>query len=397
MAVKSALMTTATNLDNTGQPIQRSGAPGTPLDYGNGHVRPAAAFDPGLVYESTPLEWFQYTCGIGQHQTLGDGSDVCDLLGQIDPSNLNYASISVGDLAAKQTVTRTVSNATNQASVYVPKVVAPAGFSVKVTPAVLTVLPRKSASYTVEITRTSAAVGTWSFGSLTLADLRGHSVRSAIAVRAANVSAVAEITAAGPARSVPIPVRAAFNGNLTAKPFGLVESQVSTRHLVGKDASAFDPFNPAESPTVGKFTVTVPAGTKVARFSTFDADYSAGTDLDMYVYEAGGTEPIGSSTGGSAEEGVTVSAAGTYDIYLVQFALPRGQTENDAKLHAFVVGSTAAGNLTVTPASQPVKQGETRSVTATWTGLTSGRYYLGVVEYGRSGTPMGQTVIQIKA
>ena len=47
----------------------------------------------------------------------------------------------------------------------------------------------------------------------------------------------------------------------------------------------------------------MPAGTKVARFSTFDADYNPGTDLDMYVYNAGGAEPIGTSTGGSAEKG----------------------------------------------------------------------------------------------
>ena len=397
MAVKSALMTTATNLDNTGQPIQKAGVAASPLDYGNGHVRPANAFDPGLVYESTPLDWLQYTCGIGQHQTLGDGSDVCELVGQIDPSNLNYASIAIGDLAAKQTVTRTVTNATNQASVYVPKVVAPAGYTVKVTPAVLTVLPRKSASYTVEITRTSAAVGAWSFGSLTLADLRGHAVRSSIAVRAANVAAVAEISAAGPSRSVEIPTRTAFSGTLTAKPFGLVESVVTTKHLVGKDPSAFNPADPQESPTVAKFTVTVPAGSKVARFSTFDADYTPGTDLDMYVYQGGTANPVATSTGGSAEEGVTVSAAGTYDIYLVQFALPAGVTDNDVKFHAFVVPPTAAGNLTVTPASQPVTAGQTKSVTATWTGLTPGRYYLGVVEYGNGGTAMGQTVLQVKA
>ena len=42
------------DLDNTGQPIQRAGVDASPLDFGAGHVRPADAFDPGLVYESTP-------------------------------------------------------------------------------------------------------------------------------------------------------------------------------------------------------------------------------------------------------------------------------------------------------------------------------------------------------
>jgi hypothetical protein len=90
-------------------------------------VRPGSAFDPGLVYESGPLDWLQYTCGIGVALQLGDGSSVCDTVGSIDPSNLNYPSIAVGDLPGKQTITRTVTNTTNQASVYVAKVQAPPG------------------------------------------------------------------------------------------------------------------------------------------------------------------------------------------------------------------------------------------------------------------------------
>ena len=129
----------------------------TPLDYGAGHVGRPARSTRAWCTTPTPLDWLQYTCGIGQHQLLGDGRTCATASGQIDPSDLNYPTIAVGDLAGKQTVTRTVTNATNQASVYVPKVQAPAGFTVKVTPAVLTVLPRRSATYKVEITRTTAA------------------------------------------------------------------------------------------------------------------------------------------------------------------------------------------------------------------------------------------------
>ena len=54
MAVKSALMTTASQTDNAGKPIV--GPDGvsnaTPLNFGSGHVAPASAFDPGLVYDS---------------------------------------------------------------------------------------------------------------------------------------------------------------------------------------------------------------------------------------------------------------------------------------------------------------------------------------------------------
>jgi hypothetical protein len=337
----------------------------------------------------------QYTCGIGQHQQLGDGSDVCDVTGEIDPSDLNYPTIAVGDLAGKQTITRTVTNATRQASVYFAQVQAPAGYSVKVTPTVLTVLPNRSATYTVEITRTSAAIGAWSFGSLTWADLRGHSVRSTLALRASDVAAVAEVGLRGTSGSLPLKVRAGFNGTLTSKPFGLVESAISTKHLVGVDVE-FNPAAPAENPAVGKFTVNVPAGSKVARFATFDSDYPSGTDLDMYVYKDGVL--VGTSGGGSAEESVTVTAAGSYDIYIVQFSLAGSLTEQDVNLHAFVVGSTVTGNLTATPTSQPVQVGKQVQVTAAWTGLTAGKRYLGVIEYSRNNGPgVDQTVISIQA
>ena len=139
-------MTTAGQIDNEGKPIQREGgiaadarwttAPGT-----CGRVRPTTP-----AWSTTPVRW----TGCSSSAAVGEdfasaavGEPACDGVGSIDPSNLNYPSISVGDLAGKQTVTRTVTNATNQASVYVPKVEAPAGFTVKVTPSMLTVLPRK--------------------------------------------------------------------------------------------------------------------------------------------------------------------------------------------------------------------------------------------------------------
>jgi hypothetical protein len=60
-------MTAATQTDNQGLPIARVdlGVNATPHEYGAGHVRPAGAFNPGIVYESGPLDWLQYTCGIG--------------------------------------------------------------------------------------------------------------------------------------------------------------------------------------------------------------------------------------------------------------------------------------------------------------------------------------------
>jgi subtilisin family serine protease len=391
MAIKSAIMTTATTLDNTGAPIRRGTADATPLDYGAGHVRPGAAFDPGLVYESTPLDWVRYMCGIGVHHPLGDGSDICASTGEIDPSDLNYASIAVGDLAAKQTMTRTVSNATGLASVYFAKVQAPAGYSVTVTPSVLTVLPRRSASFTIELTRTTAAVGEWKFGSLTWADLRGHSVRSSLAVRGADIAATEDINVAGASGSQRLTVRAGFNGTLTARAFGAAEAAVATKRVVGA-TTTFDPAEPTEGTGVGKFTVEVPAGTKVARIATLDEDHIRGTELDIYVYRNG--QRVATGVGGLAQRSVTLTDPGTYEVYVVTFTIPA--PEQDVKLNTFLVGA-GSPTFTAAPVSQPVTAGRPVAVTAGWSRLTAGKRYLGVVEYGNGTTALDRTVFLIRA
>jgi subtilisin family serine protease len=395
MTIKSALMTTAGQTDNAGKPIQDGGSNATPLDFGAGHVRPGSAFDPGLVYDSSPVQWLQYLCGIGVHLAFGDGSDVCDTTGTIDPSNLNYASIAVGDLAGKQTVTRTVTNVTNRASVYLARVQAPAGFSVKVKPSVLVVPPHKSASFKVEITRTTGAFGEWSFGSLTWSDLRGHNVRSPIAVRPVALAAPGAVVESGTSGTHPVSVRAGYTGTLTAAPAGLAAAAVSTQHLVGTNTT-FDSNAPATGPAVGKITVNVPAGTRVARFATFAADYGAGADLDLFVYEAGTSNLVGASAGGTADEAVDVSAAGDYDVYVVQFALPSGVGEQDVKANSFIVAG-AVGNMTATPASQAVTLGGAATVTIGWSRLTAGQHYLGVVMYGDGTNPVGSTLVAVNA
>ena len=393
MAIKSAIMTTATTLDNTGQPIQRAGVNATPFDFGAGHVRPANAFDPGLVYESTPLDWLQYACGIGEHLVLGDGSDVCGLVGEIDPSDLNYPSIAVGDLAGKQTITRTVTNSTRQASVYVPKVEAPAGYSVKVNPAVMTVLPNRTATYTVEITRTTAAAGQWAFGSLTWADLRGHSVRSPLVVRGAVIGATAEVATTGAGGTQALTVRPSFNGSLTAKAYGLVAPTVTRQSVDGVNV-AFDPSAPAADPGTAHFTVTVPAGTKAARFATFSADHQLGTELDLFVYKDGNL--VGQAPGAFADRAVTVTEPGTYEIFIPRFTLPGPQTQ-DVVLNTFLVPASPLGNFTATPASQAVTAGKPVKVNAAWAGLTPGTRYFGLVEYGNGPTALDQTYFSILA
>jgi subtilisin family serine protease len=392
--IKSALMTTATQKDNTGAPIRRAGVNATPLDYGNGHVNIGSAFDPGLVYDSGFEDWVRFICGTGQLT-----GPTCQQFGSIDPSDLNYASIAVGDLAGKQTVTRKVTNVGDRAAIYVAKVEAPPGTTVKVTPEVLIIPRGHTASFKVTITRTTAALGAYTFGSLTWKEFPGflnrdHSVRSSIAVRPVALAVAPEIQGSGASGSQAVPLKAGFNGTLTAAANGLVASTVTTVPVTGTEPN-FNDTAPAVGPGVGRATVSVAAGSTLARFATFDADYASGTDIDMFVYQAGTNVLVATSAGGTADESVTLSAAGTYDIYLVVFALPAGQSGADIKHNSWVVGSGSAGNFTATPASQSVTLGGSANVTAAWSGLTAGTRYLGVIAF-RDGTgPVGQTIVSV--
>jgi subtilisin family serine protease len=381
MWVKSALMTTATTLDNQGKPIQRAGKDATPLDYGNGHVVAGEAFDPGVVYDSTDVDWVRYGCGIGQFQ-LVTAASFCQRMGSIDASNLNYPSIAVAGLAGSQTVTRTLTNTSvDQASQYKPTVAAPAGFTATVNVDKLTIPPQQSRSFTVTFTRTTAPLGKWAFGSLTWTDKRGHSARSSIALQPVAAAAPAEVTATGTSGSKAVSVTPGYTGTLTSAVTGLVPATVQT----------------ADATVGAKKIVTfdVPAGTKVARFATYDADYPADTDVDLEVFGPSGAL-VGTSGGGTAEEAVTLRgnlAAGKYSVRATYFAGP--QATLGIQVNGFAVGTADAGNLTVTPSSQPATTGKPVTATLAWTGLAAGTRYLGQVAWGDGSAQVGTTLVSI--
>jgi hypothetical protein len=399
MAVKSALMTNAVQKDNRNKPIgdQAADTAATPLDFGAGEVDAHDIFDPGLVYDSGPVQWLQYSCGIGVHLVLSGGQDSCDVVGTVDPSDYNSPSIAVGDLAGVQTVTRTVTNVDRKLGLYAVKVQAPAGFKVKVTPPVLVVKPGKTATYKVTFTRTTATMGQYAFGSLTWLDLLGHQVRSPIALRPVPVAAPTEITGTGTSGSIAQSVVAGFTGTLSAAGHGLVPSAQTHLSLVADPAIDFDPNAPEESVEAKAVAVTVPAGTKIARVGTFDSDVPAGTDIDIYAYSVGdGGELtlVNQSAGSTAEESITLSQPGDYVVFVDLFAAA-STDPRDVVHHRGVVGPGAMGNLSVTPPSQAVTTGQAATVTVGWSGLDAGRRYLGLVEYGDGSQTVGSTVVSV--
>ncbi len=395
MWIKSALMTTASTKDNTGQPIQGPGGNATPLHLGAGHIVPSKAFDPGLVYDSGPQEWLQYGCALGQFQAI-TVPGTCESLPALDPSDLNYPSISVGDLVGSQTITRTVTNVAKLPGIYRAKVTAPAGFKVKVTPDWLVLLPGRSATFKVEITRTTAALGAYAFGSLTWDELilGNRQVTSPIAVRPVPFSSPGTVQADSGAGSVGVTVQTGYAGTLNATLAGLAPAQVSELAFTATSQS-FPTGAPAEGPGAKKVTVTVPAGSAHARFALYDADVPAGTDIDIYAYRAGTNQLVGASAGGSSAEEINLTAAGNYDVYVVMFdydpALPAIPS---AKHHAYVVPAAASGNATLTPASAPATIGGRPVLTLAWSGLADVRH-LGIVSFNDGTTALGRSFVLV--
>ncbi|XP_009796565.1 subtilisin-like serine-protease S [Nicotiana sylvestris] len=72
--IKSALMTTAYNLDNAKNPIQTDSGNviATPYDIGSGLLNPNAALNPGLVYDFNMEDIVSYLCSsaVGQLESL---------------------------------------------------------------------------------------------------------------------------------------------------------------------------------------------------------------------------------------------------------------------------------------------------------------------------------------
>ncbi|CAN6203647.1 unnamed protein product [Urochloa humidicola] len=196
-AIRSAIMTTATQLNNAGAPATTDdGSPATPYDHGAGQVHPAAALDPGLVYEAGEGDYLAFLCNYGYDAakiklvagaTLGGGFACAANATAALISDLNYPSIAVSGLGkAGRTVARAVTNVGAAEEVtYTAAVAAPTGLEVKVTPnkLVFTKSVRRLAfQVSFSVGKDAAAKkGAAMFGSVTWSDGK-HLVRSPFVV-----------------------------------------------------------------------------------------------------------------------------------------------------------------------------------------------------------------------
>ncbi|XP_020225435.1 subtilisin-like protease SBT5.4 [Cajanus cajan] len=115
-AIKSAIITSANKIDNTGRPILNSSLSNeaTPFDYGAGYIEPNLAVEPGLVYDMDMTDYMNHLCGRGY-----DSSQLMMFYGKpytcpelFNLADFNYPTIRVPRLHPGDSVnvTRTVTN-----------------------------------------------------------------------------------------------------------------------------------------------------------------------------------------------------------------------------------------------------------------------------------------------
>lgn len=390
MAVKSALMTSGGDVLDGGTPAPSTN-PVLIFRQGAGHVRPNNAADPGLVFDHGFNDWLAFLCGT----TTGVSPATCTALKNAgfstDPSDLNTASIAVGDLAGVQKVTRKATNVGGSAATYSLSHTGLAGFNVTY-PASISFAAGETKSFEVNITRTTAALNAFTGGQLTLTD-GSHTVRIPVVIRPVALAAPTEVSSNGSA--INYNVTFGYDGAFSATARGLVPAVV-TSGTVADDPADGSCATLTASPDKVQVPLTVPAGSTYARFALFDADVAAGSDIDLCVFRTTGTGApvlVGASTTGTSAETVNLvnPTAADYVAVVHGWGVPGS---SPFKLHTWVLGTAAAGNTTVAAPGAAVT-GATGTIGLTFSGLTAGTKYLGSVAYaGVAGMP-NPTIVRV--
>ena len=365
MAIKSALMTSAYDvLDGPNTDplvIFRQGA---------GHVQPNEAMNPGLVFNAGWNDWLAFLCGNSSAVNPASCATLIAAGYSTDASDYNGASIAIGDLAGTQTVKRSVTNVGATAATYSASVAGMSGITVDVSPASLTLNPGQTKSFTVTFTRTSAELNAYTGGQMTWS-AGTQDVRIPLVVRPVALAAPAEVSGS-------YNVTFGYSGPFTAAARGLVPAVTFGGSINTGEFQCFE--------------VTVPADATYARFSLFDTETAPASDLDLYVFNSA-EDQVGGSGSGTSDEEVNLldPEAGTYYACVDGYATANPTTYT---LFTWALGSTAAGNMTVTaPASATL--GSSGAIGLTFSGLTAGTKYLGSVAYGGSTGMPNPTIVRV--
>ncbi|EFJ23730.1 hypothetical protein SELMODRAFT_102824, partial [Selaginella moellendorffii] len=190
--IASAMSTTALTLDSNGQPLLAQHpssnvdsilGPATPFDFGAGFVNPAAAIDPGLIFDAGFRDYIQFLCSIPalSNSTVSAATGSSFFTSSSFASDLNTPYVSIASLNGARSVVRIATSVSERDEAYNATLVVPAGVSVTVQPSSFSV----RGGQLVKLTLTLKALVTSSapiFGELLLDGDRGHRLHLPICV-----------------------------------------------------------------------------------------------------------------------------------------------------------------------------------------------------------------------
>lgn len=361
MHVKSAMMTTATNLKTA------KGKRSTDLHAeGAGQVNPSRFLNPGLFLLSDWEQWQGYLAAQGVDTGVRP----------VAANAVNLPSMAEGHVMSSVKLSRTFT--AQRAGTWRVKVDVPGFSSSASTRQVRATRAGQERRVSFSFTRTSAPLSEWAFGYVTLTG--PTTVRLPVALRPVSVKAPASVTGGGTDGSTTVPITGGFNGDLKVSTAGLAKGQVSEGSIAVSDYTL-------ECVTIGEKN-------DLAQFDLVAPDQAS--DLDMYIYAADSCDP--NSITAVAAEVATPSAGETYSLqgapagtYIVEIDAFAAGDQGDPvpySLRVYDLGGTpSVGDLTVTPNPVPLAVGKETSFDASWTGLDADSHYLGVLGYDGAPSP----------
>ena len=346
--VKSALMTTATDLVGRG----------APLVTGAGHVDPTRLLDPGLVFDTGPEAWQRVAAGGPARQ-------------------VNAASVAVGSLDGPTTVTRRITNVGSRRESYSARVQGMPGVDVQAFPATVRLAPGQSRTVRLRIiARPSAKVDHDVTGWLVWRGDR-HRVRLPVSVRPTVVTAPAEVDGTADRGRVVVRGRSGNGRTVKLRSSGLVPARTTPVEVA---PGRFDPRRPRADADTELRRVRVPAGTDVARFAVA---VPAG-NLDMYVFRDGRLVDSAAEASPGAALTLTKPAAGDYQVYVNARSTADGRPSS-GRLETWVVPDRGGSEVALSTDAVGFAPGRRFRYAASWKDLDRDKHYLGVVAYGDSG------------
>jgi len=336
MAVKSAMMTTATDMYRADGSVDTDN-----FATGAGEADPKAMANPGLVYESDARQWDSM------------------LLGDIGARDVNVASVAIPDVVGSATVTRTLT--ATQAGTWTFRGNVP-GFKVTASPSTVSLAAGQSAEVKLTFARTDAKLSSWTHGSMSWLRPGAQSVTSPVTLKAIPAQVTSHVEGQGSSGSATVEINPGVTGELNASVVGLAKADQEEVTKTPGDLSV------TESPSTAVRDVEVGADVEAATFAV-----NAGTeqaDWDMYVFTPSG-ELVSAATAESSES-VTIESpeAGTYTVIATLFDNVGGGSDTATLETLEMTGD--AGNLTVTPDPVPVVSGMETEAELAWSGLTEG-------------------------